>query len=112
MRIFLKILSFVLLIVLTTISGWQFRKELSKSQNFGDKYIGLNKEQIIAEFGKPDYLNQKLVTEYDDDFKHFFKDIYCEANTKILYLKYEKIWFTYEFWLVNNDNSEIVLLVK
>ncbi|PKB43038.1 hypothetical protein AX016_1220 [Cellulophaga sp. RHA19] len=112
MRIFLKILAFILLITLTSICGWKFGREIKKSDKFGDEYIGYNKKDIISEFGKPDILSQKLASEFNDNFKFFYESVNCNPNTKVTYIKYEKAWYDYEFWLLNKNNLETVILVK
>lgn len=112
MKLFLKILVFIILIAMTSFCGWKFGREIRKSEKFGDEFIGLNKKDIISEFGKPDILSQKLASEYEDDFSFFYENIYCNPNAKVTYIKYEKIWYDYEFWLLNKNNLETVILVK
>jgi|GEM_PF-6309126 len=112
MRIFLKILSFLILILITCFSGWKFGREITKSKNFGDEFIGQSKEEVITKFGKPDIITQKLASEFNNDFKYFYEDLNCNPRIKITYIQYDKFWFEYEFWLLNKNNSETVILVK
>ncbi|AZQ43923.1 hypothetical protein [Nonlabens ponticola] len=112
MKIFLKIVAFIILIAATTICGWKSGREMKKSNQFGDEYLGQSKQAILAEFGEPEISVQKSASKYNDDFEFFYDGVNCHPEAQVTYLKYEQFWNDVEFWLLNTNSQEIVVLVK
>jgi len=114
MKIAVKILAFLLLSGFISFAGWKFEKEVHKQTDFGDEYIGISKTELFKEFGKPDTIETNIIDEIEGDFKSIFNDFInnCNSTRQVTHLYYDNFWFDYDFWLIEIDEKENVILVR